>query len=88
MHSCLDSRESEEWSGYGTTRLLFLQWHLSWADMIAVAGAEAVSVCGGPKIPVQLGRLDSMAPDPEGKLPEESLDASALKQCFQRKGLA
>ena len=23
MHSCLDSRESEEWSGYGTTRLLF-----------------------------------------------------------------
>ncbi|RVX19789.1 putative L-ascorbate peroxidase 6 [Vitis vinifera] len=61
---------------------------VSWADMIAVAGAEAVSVCGGPKIPVQLGRLDSMAPDPEGKLPEESLDASALKQCFQRKGLA
>lgn len=32
----------------------------SWADMIAVAGAEAVSVCGGPTIPVLLGRLDSM----------------------------
>jgi len=28
--------------------------------MIAVAGAEAVSVCGGPTIPVQLGRLDSL----------------------------
>lgn len=27
--------------------------------MIAVAGAEAVSVCGGPKITVQLGRIDS-----------------------------
>lgn len=27
-------------------------------------------------------------PDPEGKLPEESLGASALKQCFQRKGLS
>ncbi|XP_057959728.1 putative L-ascorbate peroxidase 6 isoform X1 [Malania oleifera] len=60
----------------------------SWADMIAVAGAEAVSVCGGPKIPVQIGRLDLTAPDPEGKLPQESLDASGLKRCFQRKGLS
>ncbi|KDP33591.1 hypothetical protein JCGZ_07162 [Jatropha curcas] len=61
---------------------------VSWADMIAVAGAEAVSVCGGPTIPVTLGRLDSVDVDTEGKLPEESLDASALKQCFQRKGLS
>ncbi|KAL5559794.1 hypothetical protein UlMin_036005 [Ulmus minor] len=61
---------------------------VSWADMIAVAGAEAVSLCGGPTIPVSLGRLDSMEPDPEGKLPQESFDASGLKQCFQRKGLS
>ncbi|KAF5748182.1 putative L-ascorbate peroxidase 6-like [Tripterygium wilfordii] len=61
---------------------------VSWADMIAVAGAEAVSFCGGPPIPVQLGRLDSMEPDAEGKLPQESLDASGLKQCFQRKGFS
>ncbi|CAK9170397.1 unnamed protein product [Ilex paraguariensis] len=33
---------------------------VSWADMIAVAGAEAVSVCGGPKIPVLIGRIDSI----------------------------
>ncbi|GFZ16704.1 ascorbate peroxidase 6 [Actinidia rufa] len=59
-----------------------------WNDMIAVAGAEAVAVCGGPNIPVQLGRIDSMVPDPEGKLPQESLDASGLKQCFQRKGFS
>ncbi|KAK4422163.1 putative L-ascorbate peroxidase 6 [Sesamum alatum] len=61
---------------------------VSWADFIAVAGAEAVLVCGGPKIPVQLGRVDAKVPDPEGKLPEESLDATTMKQCFQRKGFS
>ncbi|XP_043702717.1 putative L-ascorbate peroxidase 6 [Telopea speciosissima] len=61
---------------------------VSWADMIAVGGAEAISICGGPIIPVQSGRLDSMVPDPEGKLPQESLDASGLKQCFLRKGFS
>ncbi|KAJ4959573.1 hypothetical protein NE237_026684 [Protea cynaroides] len=61
---------------------------VSWADMIAVGGAEAISICGGPIIPVQLGRLDSMVPDPEGKLPQEYLDASGLKQCFLRKGFS
>ncbi|KAL9677437.1 hypothetical protein QQ045_005667 [Rhodiola kirilowii] len=61
---------------------------VSWADMIAVAGAEAVSLCGGPTIPVQLGRLDAMEADPEGKLPEETLDAASLKQCFQQKGFS
>ncbi|XP_076952986.1 putative L-ascorbate peroxidase 6 [Bidens hawaiensis] len=61
---------------------------VSMADIIAVAGAEAVSLCGGPKIPVRLGRLDSIVPDPEGKLPEETLDAFGLKQSFQRKGFS
>ncbi|KAI3822409.1 hypothetical protein L1987_09999 [Smallanthus sonchifolius] len=61
---------------------------VSMADMIAVAGAEAVSLCGGPKIPVRLGRLDSILPDPEGRLPEETLDALGLKQSFQRKGFS
>ncbi|KAJ4794683.1 ascorbate peroxidase 6 [Rhynchospora pubera] len=61
---------------------------VSWADLIAVAGAEAVSLCGGPTIPVRLGRLDSSTPDAEGKLPEETLDAIALKRCFQNKGFS
>ncbi|XP_024034007.1 putative L-ascorbate peroxidase 6 isoform X2 [Citrus clementina] len=34
---------------------------VSWADMIALGGAVAVSVCGGPNIPVPMGRLDSIA---------------------------
>lgn len=61
---------------------------VSWADMISVAGAEAVSICGGPIIQVSLGRLDSKEPDPEGKLPAESLDAFALRQSFQTKGFS
>ncbi|KAK9100720.1 hypothetical protein Scep_024150 [Stephania cephalantha] len=32
---------------------------VSWVNMIAVAGAEAVSMCAGPFIPIQLGRIDS-----------------------------
>ncbi|KAI4377633.1 hypothetical protein MLD38_015230 [Melastoma candidum] len=61
---------------------------VSWADIIAVAGSEAVSICGGPTIQVRLGRLDSESPDPEGRLPDETLDAFGLKNSFQRKGLS
>ncbi|XP_072980516.1 putative L-ascorbate peroxidase 6 isoform X2 [Typha angustifolia] len=61
---------------------------VSWADLIAVAGAEAVSLCGGPTIPIRLGRHDARNADPEGKLPQESLDASGLKRCFQKKGFS
>ncbi|KAL6661798.1 hypothetical protein ACP70R_001182 [Stipagrostis hirtigluma subsp. patula] len=61
---------------------------VSWADLIAVAGAEAVALCGGPEIPVRLGRLDSSTADPAGKLPEETLDATALKKLFSQKGFS
>ncbi|XP_078432402.1 ascorbate peroxidase 6 isoform X2 [Wolffia australiana] len=59
---------------------------LSWADLIAAAGSEAVALCGGPFIPVQFGRVDASSPDPEGKLPEETLGAADLKKSFSEKG--
>ncbi|CAA6666401.1 unnamed protein product [Spirodela intermedia] len=62
--------------------------NVSWADLVAVAGAEAVSLCGGPVIPVQLGRMDTSIPDPEGKLPQETLGAFDLKKCFLEKGFS
>ncbi|XP_073312674.1 putative L-ascorbate peroxidase 6 isoform X1 [Primulina huaijiensis] len=61
---------------------------VSWADLIAAAGAYAVLICGGPKINVELGRVDAMIPDPEGKLPEETQGVASMKQSFMRKGFS
>ncbi|GMH05698.1 hypothetical protein Nepgr_007538 [Nepenthes gracilis] len=52
-----------------------------------LSGTEAVSLCGDPNIQIQLGRLSSMASDPEGRTPGESFEASGLQQCFKRKWL-
>jgi adenylate cyclase len=43
--------------------------NVSWADLIALAGAVAVLQSGGPDIGIPLGRRDSDAPDPAGRLP-------------------
>jgi L-ascorbate peroxidase len=37
---------------------------LSYADLIALAGAHAVAVCGGPAVDVPVGRVDAAGPDP------------------------
>lgn len=47
------------WVCKSATLMCYFACLVSWADLIAVAGAEAVSLCGGPTIPVALGRLDS-----------------------------
>ncbi len=39
------------------------------ADLMALAGAKAVAVCGGPSIPVLVGRVDATGPDPANRLP-------------------
>ncbi|KAF6238216.1 heme peroxidase, partial [Scenedesmus sp. NREL 46B-D3] len=40
---------------------------LSNADLVALAGAHAVAVCGGPVMDVPVGRVDAAGPDPGGK---------------------
>jgi len=61
---------------------------VSRTDWIAIAGAAAVAVCGGPAIAVAIGRKDASGPDPEGRLPAESLSASELKSNFASKGFS
>jgi L-ascorbate peroxidase len=41
---------------------------LSNADLIALAGAHAVAVCGGPVIEVPVGRVGAAGPDPGGEV--------------------
>jgi len=64
---------------------------MSIADVWAVAGAEAVSFCGGPKVPVVLGRTDaadgSKCP-PNGRLPDAAQGAAHLRDVFHRQGFS
>lgn len=61
---------------------------VSKADLIALAGAHAVRITGGPAMQVPVGRVDSPAADPDGRMPE--LDFSAEQQLanFAAKGLS
>ncbi|CAI5964274.1 unnamed protein product [Closterium sp. NIES-64] len=52
---------------------------VSWADLMAVAGAYAVSRVGGPHIPVRMGRRDASGPDPKNRMPAETLNAKEVR---------
>ena len=61
---------------------------VSYADMIAMAGAVAVELCNGPVIPVLLGRVDAQAPGDPTRLPGEHEDVPSMKTAFERMGLS
>eukprot|EP00775_Hariotina_reticulata_P002881 gene2881-3172_t len=60
---------------------------VSQADLIALAGAYAVEICGGPAFNVPVGRVDAVEADPEGRLISERAGVQALKANFADKGL-
>ncbi|EGD72046.1 stromal ascorbate peroxidase [Salpingoeca rosetta] len=62
---------------------------VSWADLIQLAGALAVELAGGPRIPMRYGRIDADVPAEEGKLPDAN-PASPLdhvRKVFDRLGM-
>ncbi|KAG2430144.1 hypothetical protein HXX76_010243 [Chlamydomonas incerta] len=60
------------------------------ADLVALAGAYAVRSCGGPAIPLPIGRPVAAAAsqDPPGRMPSENASAAELKANFAAKGLS
>jgi L-ascorbate peroxidase len=60
---------------------------LSWADLVALGGAAAVERCGGPVIPIGLGRVDAGEPAPEHRLPASDEGAARLQAHFTAMGL-
>jgi L-ascorbate peroxidase len=61
---------------------------LSMADIIALAGAHAVRITGGPLIEVPVGRKDASTADAEGRLPAETLSAVEQLATFRSKGFS
>ena len=61
----------------------------STADIWTLAGAEAVAVCGGPKISHAMGRVDAKsgaACPAQGRLPDAAQGAAHLRDVFYRMG--
>eukprot|EP00898_Chlorokybus_atmophyticus_P008447 jgi/Chlat1/8603/Chrsp86S07999 len=61
---------------------------VSWADVIAVAGAESVAITGGPTFRVPIGRVDAQASDADGRMPGENWTAAQLKSHFAAQGFS
>ncbi|GIL56243.1 hypothetical protein Vafri_11678 [Volvox africanus] len=58
------------------------------ADLVALAGAFAVRLCGGPDIRLRVGRPVASSPDPPGRMPGENFSAEQLKANFAEKGFS
>jgi len=61
---------------------------VSRADLIALAGAHAVAMTGGPAIDVGIGRKDARGAGPEGRLPAEDMAADVQRAAFAAKGIS
>lgn len=61
---------------------------VSAADLIALAGARAVRITGGPDIDVPIGRQDATAAGPTDRLPAETMDAARQRAAFAAKTLS
>jgi len=67
---------------------------ISYGDFYTFAGARAIEILGGPKIPWRSGRVDAIDPaemSPDGRLPTPDVggppqNAAALRQVFGRMG--
>ena len=60
----------------------------SYADIIAISGAIAVEISGGPRIDIGMGRIDAIEADANDMLPQENASSAELKSIFQRMGLS
>ncbi len=59
-----------------------------WGDLVALAGAVAVEVTGGPIIDLPLGRPDALCPPPHEKLPTAETSIEQLKRLFSDFGFS
>lgn len=64
------------------------QTEVTFADLVAYAGAQAIEVVGGPKIPVQLGREDATAKAATPALDWSALSGADLRAAFTDAGLS
>jgi L-ascorbate peroxidase len=55
---------------------------ISYADVILLGGAFATEACGGPSIPLTLGRVDASGPDLVSNLPGVSRNYTNLEVGF------